>query len=49
MYRALKSFSGKVSMKKGEAKAITDKRVIADLTRAGYIEEIKPAKKTAKK
>ncbi len=58
MYRALKSFSGKISMRKGEVKAITDKAVIADLLRAGYIEEIKaekkpelkqPQKKTAKK
>lgn len=49
MYKALKSFSGKISMKKGEVKAITDKEVIADLTRAGYIEEVKPAKKAAKK
>ena len=45
MYRALKSFSGKVSMHKGEIKAITDKSVVADLLRAGYIEEVKPQKK----
>ena len=44
-YRALKSFGGKVSMHKGEEKAIADKTVIADLLRAGYIEEIKPPKK----
>lgn len=49
MYRALKSFSGVISMRKGEAKAITDKTVVADLTRAGYIEEIKPEKKPQKK
>lgn len=53
MYRALKSFGGKISMRKGEVKAITDMAVVADLTRAGYIEEIKPEKKpqakTAKK
>lgn len=48
MYKALKSFSGKVSMRRGEVKAITDKEVIADLTRAGYIEEVKPDKKTKK-
>lgn len=46
MYRALKTFSGKVSMRKGEVKAITDKKVAADLINAGYIEVIK---KTAKK
>lgn len=49
MYKALKSFGGKISMRKGEVKAITDKEVIADLTRAGYIEEIKPQKKNTKK
>lgn len=52
MYKALKSFSGKISMRKGEVRAITDISVVADLTRAGYIEEIKPEKpqkKTAKK
>jgi len=50
MYKALISFSGVISMRKGEVKAITDKAVVADLTRAGYIEEIKPQeKKTAKK
>lgn len=47
-YKALKSFGGKVTMRKGEVKAITDKAVVADLTRAGYIEEVKP-KKTTKK
>lgn len=41
MYKALKSFCGKVSMKKGETKDIDDKNVIKDLLNAGYIEEIK--------
>ena len=45
MYKALKSFSGKISMRKGEVKAITDKEVIADLLQAGYIEEVKAEKK----
>lgn len=55
MYKALKSFSGAVSMRRGEVKAITDKTVVADLLRAGYIEEVKepapkqPQKKTANK
>ena len=48
MYKALISFSGKLSMRKGEVKAITDKELIADLTQAGYIEEVKPAKKETK-
>ena len=45
MYKALKSFGGKISMRKGEVKAITDKAVVADLLRAGYIEEFKTEKK----
>lgn len=44
MYKALVSFSGVISMRKGEVKAITDKEVIADLLRAGYIEEVKKPK-----
>ena len=49
MYRALKSFCGKVSMRKGEVKAIADKTVIADLIRAGYIEEVNPQPKGGRK
>lgn len=49
MYKALKTFSGKITMRKGEVKAITDEKVIADLLRAGYIVEVKPQKKPAKK
>lgn len=41
MFKALKSFGGKVSMKKGETKDIKDENVIKDLLNAGYIEEIK--------
>jgi hypothetical protein len=47
MYKALISFSGVISMRKGEVKAITDNEVVADLLRAGYIEEVKkPTEKT---
>lgn len=42
MYKALKSFCGKVSMKKGEIKPIDDVNIANDLLFAGYIEEIKP-------
>jgi hypothetical protein len=35
--RALISFSGLVSMRKGEVKEIRDKDIVADLLRAGYI------------
>lgn len=38
MYKALKSFVGKVSMVEGEVKEILDKKIAEDLLRAGYIE-----------
>lgn len=44
MYRALISFSGKVSMAEGEIRDISDKAIVSDLLDAGYIEEITPAK-----
>ena len=40
MYKAKKSFSGIISMKKGETKDLKDAFVIKDLLNAGYIEEI---------
>lgn len=48
MYKALKSFAGAVSMRKGEVKEINDKEIAKDLLNAGYIEEVKPAKKEKK-
>lgn len=42
MHRALKSFSGAISMCDGETREIEDAEIIADLTKAGYIEEVKP-------
>lgn len=42
MHRALKSFSGAISMREGETREIEDAEIVADLTRAGYIEEVKP-------
>ena len=39
-YKALKSFSGLVSMRKGEVKEIKDQEVVKDLLRAGYIEDL---------
>ena len=44
MYRALISFSGKVSMAEGEIRDISDKAIVDDLLDAKYIEEITPAK-----
>jgi len=42
MYRALESFSGLISMYKGEEKVIDNQDIIDDLIRANYIEEVKP-------
>ncbi len=42
MHRALKSFSGVISMHEGETREIDDAELVADLLRAGYIEEVKP-------
>lgn len=40
MYKALKSFVGKISMVEGEVKEILDKEVAEDLLKAGYIEKL---------
>lgn len=45
-YKALKSFSGVISMAEGDEKEINDKAVVDDLLNAGYI---KPAKTAARK
>ena len=42
MHKALKSFSGVISMYEGETREIEDAAIVADLIRAGYIEEVKP-------
>ena len=44
MYKALKSFSGIVSMVSGEIRDISNPLVVNDLVKAGYIVEVKPAK-----
>lgn len=48
MFKALISFSGAVSMVEGEVKEITDKAIVEDLLKAGYIEEVKTEKKPVK-
>lgn len=48
MYRAITTFGGVVSMRKGEEKAISDKAVADDLVRARYVEEVKEEKKSKK-
>ena len=42
MHKALKSFSGAISMHEGETLEIKDAEIVADLLKAGYIEEVKP-------
>ena len=49
MYRALTSFSGIISMSKGEVREIKDKEIVKDLLQAKYIDEIKQTKKENKK
>ena len=44
MYKAVKGFSGLVTMRKNEVKEIKDKAIVKDLLKAGYIIEIKPEK-----
>lgn len=41
MFKALCSFSGIITMAKGETKKIEDEEIIKDLLNAGYIEKIK--------
>ena len=49
MLKALTSFSGIVSMYEGETRDIDDAAVVADLLRAGYVEEVKPTKGRTRK
>ena len=41
MYEAVKSFSGRISMAKGEKRAIQDANLVRDLLQAVYIAEVK--------
>lgn len=49
LHKALKSFSGAISMHEGETREIDDAAIVADLTEAGYIEEVKPKRGTRTK
>ena len=40
-YKALVSFSGLISMVKGQEKEIEDEYIVADLLKAKYIKEVK--------
>ena len=44
LYEATVSFCGKLTMQKGEKRELTDKAVIDNLIKAGYIKAVKPAK-----
>lgn len=56
-YKALKSFSGLITMRKGSEKEIKDEAIAKDLLDAGFVVALdsekvtakKPAKKTSKK
>lgn len=47
-YKALKSFAGLVSMKRGEERDIKDEALVKDLLRAGYIVDLSDKQKTTK-
>lgn len=49
LYKATTSFSGIFSMVANEVKEITDKEIISDLLKAGYIIEYTADKKSTKK
>ena len=49
LYKALVSFSGKVSMAVDEVRDISDQSIAKDLLKAGYIEEVKPKKRVEPK
>ena len=44
MYKAMRSFCGKVSMKKGAVKEINDQDVAQDLIKAGFVVALDSAK-----
>lgn len=47
-YRALVSFTGVLSMVKGEVREITDDTIVKDLIKSGYIVDLSEKQKTAK-
>lgn len=47
--KALISFSGLISMRKGEIREIKDKEIYSDLIKAGYVEQVKEQKSSRKK
>ena len=47
-YRATKSFTGLVSMVKGEVRELEDEKIVKDLIKSGYIEDLSEKQKAAK-
>lgn len=47
-YRATKSFSGLVSMVKGEVRELEDEKIVKDLLKSGYIEDLSEKQRAAK-
>ena len=47
-YRALKSFSGLISMIKGEVREIEDEYIAKDLVRCGFVVDLSEKQKAAK-
>lgn len=47
-YRATKSFSGLVFMVKGEVRELEDEKIVKDLIKSGYIEDLSEKQKAAK-
>lgn len=46
-YKATKSFTGIISMKKGDVRDITDEALAKDLLNAGYVMELEESKPKA--
>lgn len=47
-YRALKSFTGLLTMTKGEVRDIEDEALVKDLLKAGYLVDLSEKQKVAK-
>ena len=47
-YRALKSFTGRITMTKGEVREINDEALVKDLLRVGAVVDLSEKQKTAK-
>lgn len=48
-YKALTTFSGKITMVKGEVREIADEKIAKDLIRAGYVVDLSERQKAQAK